>query len=89
MGLNGLVETALPLWPEPALTPVSGPVGWCLLPQSATGVTDSGYGPDALRQWCEAVVNLAPATLPGRTLAILRWAPVAVDEWQAVDSLPM
>lgn len=76
--LTGLVEAALPLWPDPAVTPVAGTVGWCLLPSPAPGGVDSGYTADALRHWCEDVVNLAPAALAGETLAILRWAPVAV-----------
>lgn len=78
--LTDFVETALPLWPDPAVTPNMGTVGWCLLPPPAPGGTDSGYGPDTLRHWCEDVVNLAPAALAGQTLAILRWAPVAVGE---------
>jgi hypothetical protein len=76
--LTDLVEAALPLWPDPAVTPTAGTVGWALLPPPAPGAVDSGYGPDALRYWREDVVNLAPATLAGQTLAILRWAPVEV-----------
>jgi hypothetical protein len=75
--LTDLVEAALPLWPDPAVTPTAGTVGWALLPPPAPGAVDSGYGPDTLRHWREDVVNLAPATLAGQTLAILRWAPVA------------
>lgn len=78
--LTNLAESALPLWPDPAVTPITGAVGWCLLPQPMAGMADSGYGPEAIRHWCEDVVNLAPATLAGRTLAILRWTPVGASE---------
>lgn len=78
--LSSMAEAALPLWPDQALAPVAGPVGWCLLPEPVAGVADSGYGPDSIRHWCEAVANLAPATLAGQTLALLRWAPVEVRE---------
>lgn len=76
--LTELVESAEPLWPDPAVTPQVGPNGWCLLPQPAVGMADTGYGQDSIRRWCETVVNLSPATLAGRTMAILRWAPVEV-----------
>lgn len=78
--LTDLAESALPLWPDPAPTPIAGAIGWCLLPQPMPGMADSGYGPETIRHWCEDVVNLAPATLVGRTLAILRWTPVGAGE---------
>lgn len=78
--LTDLVERALPLWPDPAVTPIAGAQGWCLLPPPAPGGTERGYGADSLRHWCEDVVNLAPGTLAGQTLAILRQAPVAAGE---------
>ena len=87
--LTALADAALPLWPDPAPTPVVGPVGWCLLPPPVIGAAASGLGQDALQPWCETVVNLAPATLAGYTLAILRWAAVAGDsetaDGEAVD----
>jgi len=48
--LTELVESAQPLWPDPAVTPQVGPNGWCLLPQPAVGMADSGYGQDSIRR---------------------------------------
>ena len=83
--LTGLVESAQPLWPDPAVTPQAGPIGWFMLPQLTAGVSDSGYGQDSILRWCDTVVNLSPATLAGRTLAILRWAPVEVGNASSND----
>jgi hypothetical protein len=74
--LNGMLESALPLWPDPAPAPVSGPVGWCLLPPPAAGKPESGRGQDTLRHWRQDVANLAPGVLAGRTVTIVRWAAV-------------
>ncbi len=77
--LNGMLESTLPLWPDPAPAPVSGPAGWCLLPPPAAGRPESGRGQDTLRHWRQDVANLAPGALAGRTLAIVRWAPVECE----------